>query len=561
MKFNLKNTLLAIAAFALASGVGATLALTHGDQAQSVLADGTATAKADVTSGKRYYITATYNDTEYVLKAGGFAAKGSGSYTEELDLTALDESDAWLFTCTDDVWTISATINETTYYLGVTAANNGLTSLESQSYGSWTLTDGTGDNCTVLSAADNKSATRKLALYNGADWRCYTSGSGVQNVVLYEYSAPSKTVTSITVTTSPTVTYNEGDALDLTGMVVTANWSDSTTSNCTADAIYSIADGTLLSAEDTELTISYGGKSTTVDLTVTPTAFGSADLYVTASRLGLDTSYVTGGVYCDYDGDKFFFGKTDVLKKDDAIGLKASTGALYNNSKFTAPISKVYFMADADYSYAPSNWAVYASADTAGSTATAMEITTVDSTNYIYSVDFTGGTYYYFTLAKTGSYATYFDMIVVELVHSDDDVAAVRTAASNMLTVFEDFCSAGAGPTAAQWSTISGYYNALTSDQKAIFDATILNANACNSADSYGAPVQASDLQKAVQKIEYCVSAYGVENFTSREISTAMVSNAFLANDVTVVSMIVLLLVGIAASAGMIILAKKRKRA
>ncbi len=544
------------AGFALAAGIGVGGILSQSSEASPVFADGTATATASVTSGNRYYITATYSSTEYVLKTGGFSAGGSGSYTAQLDLTALDEDDAWLFTSVDsdsdgtvDYWTISCDINSATYYLGVTATNNGVTSLTSQSYGQWTLTAGS-DNYTVLSALDSSSAARKLALYNGSTWRCYTSNSGVQNIILYEYSAPSKTVESLEVTTQPTkTTYTEGEALDLTGVAITANWSDSTTSDATSSAVFSPADGYILATSDTKVTVSYGGKTAEISLTVNAGTFSSEDMFINASLLSLG-SYSNDNLSLS---SGFVFGRTDVCissTNGSSIQLKASTGMFYNKSIYPAAISKIYFLADADNEYTPSNWAVYASTSTAGETSTALTITEEDSTNRVYSVDFTGGTYYYFTLAKTGSYACYFDGIVVELVHSDDDVSAVRTAATNMLTVFAEFCSAEQGPSSEQWSTISGYYSALTADQQAIFDAVVLNTASCNSSDSYGASIQGTDLQKAVQKIEYCVSAYGVTNFTNRTISSAVinpittVSSNSIAMIITIVSIIALSAVG-----------------
>lgn len=82
-------------------------------------------------------------------------------------------------------------------------------------------------------------------------------------------SAVTKTLTSIAVTTPPTkTTYTAGDNFDPAGMVVTATYSDSSTSVVPA----TVTDGTALTAGKTSVTISYteGGVTQTItqDITV-----------------------------------------------------------------------------------------------------------------------------------------------------------------------------------------------------------------------------------------------------------------------------------------------------
>ena len=551
---------------ALAVGVGVALGVQK--SAIRVKADGTAISASDLVSGDRCFIVASGK----VLKAGAtFAAKGSGARTATFDASSLTEDEAWLFTKSGDVWTITTEVNSTTQYLYCTNDNNGLVCGETQtaSVKNWTISATASEATTSYLKGTDGTYDRYLALYEATpNFRTYKStGSGVPEIQLYRYSAPSKTVTSLSVTSSPTKTsYSEGDALDLTGVSIEATWSDATTSDVTNDAIYSPADGTILSPSNTEVTVSFGGKSTSIAITVSEKLFSTDDMYITADTLGLTTSYASTDVHIEHHGDNFAFGRVDVMMGINAtagtIQLKASTGKFYNKSKYSAPISKVYFMADADNQNAPSNWAVYGSADTAGSTTTKLTTTTVDSTNRIYSVDFSAATYYYFTVAKTGSYATYFDMIVVELAHSGDDVAAVRSAASSMLTVFGQFCSAQKGPSESQWNSIAGYYTSLTTSQKEIFNITLLNTMPCNASDEYGAPVQGTDLQKAIQKIEYCVAAYGVENFTDREIVSSGFSqfsvNLETQNNTTMIIIVAIATVSAVSLAALLII-KKRK--
>ena len=78
-------------------------------------------------------------------------------------------------------------------------------------------------------------------------------------------------VDHITITTNPTkMAYAQYDALDLTGMVVTATFADGVTANVTAAVNASPANGATLSSSGTQtVTISYGGKTATFDVSVT----------------------------------------------------------------------------------------------------------------------------------------------------------------------------------------------------------------------------------------------------------------------------------------------------
>ena len=73
-----------------------------------------------------------------------------------------------------------------------------------------------------------------------------------------------KILMRIEVTTSPTtVEYTEGDSLDLTGLVVTATFSDGSTEDITSQCIMSPAAGTALATTDTSISISYTYKGVT----------------------------------------------------------------------------------------------------------------------------------------------------------------------------------------------------------------------------------------------------------------------------------------------------------
>ena len=566
MKHKFRNTLLALAAFAMVGGVVAIGAASAQNspvtaKATTVLGTFTRTAIDDLEEGDEILIVGTVGDNTYAMsnnKGTGNPPSAVSVGVVEDDITNPDSTIVWTYVPADDGHTFYA--SESTW-LYCTNTNNG-------------VRVGTNTNNIFTIDSDSgylkhEATNRYVGIYNTSNWRCYTSiNDNIKNQTFdffkkEESSGP--TVEGITITQAPDkVSYEEGEALDLTGLVVTATWSDQSQSDITAAATFSIEEGTALFPSDTSVKASYGGFDATFNITVKAATFSTEDLYLTGTALGLTPSYSNEDAPYSIGDKDFVFGRTDVLKNKDTgtLQLKANTGIFYNKSKFSAPISKIYFLADADNANPPANWAVYGSADTAGSKTGALEIETYDDTNRIYVVDFSGNGSYFFTVAKTGQYATYFDMIVIELEHSDDDVAAVRNAATQMLGVFGSFCQAGSGPSSENWETIAGYYNDLTTEQKAIFDEAVLNEAPCNEEDPYGAPVQATDLQKAVQKIEYCVSAYGVENFTSREIaSSGFVHQLTVKNNSTMLLVAILVVAGIGLAGAMIFFSKKHKKA
>lgn len=110
--------------------------------------------------------------------------------------------------------------------------------------------------------------------------------------LVFQNSAPpaAKTLSSIAVTTQPTKTsYDVGDTLDLTGVVVTATYSDSTTADVTGSCTFSPANGATLSTEGTQtVSVSYteGGVTVTTSfgVTVQATVTGSVKFGVTISN-------------------------------------------------------------------------------------------------------------------------------------------------------------------------------------------------------------------------------------------------------------------------------------
>lgn len=80
--------------------------------------------------------------------------------------------------------------------------------------------------------------------------------------------SPSPTLIGIEVTAEPYRTvYSVGDIFDTEGMVVTAHYSDGT-DRVLSESEYSVSPSGPLDTDDTTITISYGGKTDTIDITV-----------------------------------------------------------------------------------------------------------------------------------------------------------------------------------------------------------------------------------------------------------------------------------------------------
>lgn len=103
------------------------------------------------------------------------------------------------------------------------------------------------------------------------------------------------TPTSIYVATPPTITsYNAGDSLNLSGMVIKAVWSDSNETVITSAVTTSPVNGAALSTSDTTVTISwtYGGSTFTATQAITVADITLSSIYVSSAPT--TTSYTEG---------------------------------------------------------------------------------------------------------------------------------------------------------------------------------------------------------------------------------------------------------------------------
>ena len=163
----------------MAVGAGAGIAITNNTQTSQVEASvSDATAATAIISGRKYLVTAVYSDTRYYLTPyNEEKTAGNVSATAIDNVSNATESLCWTFTGSGTSWSISAN----GFYLANTDTNNGVkTQTSSQN---WTSSF-SGSNLTLTGAN-----SRKLALYQGNNWRCYTSNSGVQSLQIYEFTS------------------------------------------------------------------------------------------------------------------------------------------------------------------------------------------------------------------------------------------------------------------------------------------------------------------------------------------------------------------------------------
>ena len=137
----------------------------------------------------------------------------------------------------------------------------------------------------------------------------------------------SSSVSKIEVTTQPTKTsYTEGDALDLTGLVITATYSDETTSNVTEDCTFSPADGAALALSDTTVSVSYTFSGKTVN-----TSFALTISEMPRYTLVTDITQLTEGAKVLIAGENS--GTTYVAKKYVSGNNVGAVAATLNDGK------------------------------------------------------------------------------------------------------------------------------------------------------------------------------------------------------------------------------------
>ena len=154
---------------------------------------------------------------------------------------------------------INGTLAKSVYQAGEAFDPTGLTVVANYADGSF------------IDVTKNTSWTPSVVTADTTNVKAEYTENGVTKSAMVAISI--KTVTSITVDTEPTLVYEVGDSLDLSGMVVTKHFSDGSNASCT-DFVTEPANGTMLTIDNKTLTVSLDGvESVALNLTVTPVVF------------------------------------------------------------------------------------------------------------------------------------------------------------------------------------------------------------------------------------------------------------------------------------------------
>ena len=140
-----------------------------------------------------------------------------------------------------------------------------------------------------------------------------------------------KTLSSISVSTAPTkTTYTAGEYFDPTGLVITRNYSDSTSdtytySGHTSEFTFSPSTSTALTTSNVSVTITYGGKSTSQAITVN------------AAQKTLSSISISGYTTSFSVDDTFSFGGTVTANFSDSTSSNVTASATFSGYDMSTP--------------------------------------------------------------------------------------------------------------------------------------------------------------------------------------------------------------------------------
>lgn len=372
--------------------------------AGSVLAQ-KVTDYSNIVSGTQYYIGATTGGSDYYLSVDGSTLTQSIAGTA---VTSKDSATPLEFSGSGTSWTIQF---DSGYYLSLKSSkDNGKVQVV--------------ENAATFTAS-NQSGKIRLTI-NGYSVQKNNSGTqfgsyaNTQTDIWLEPVSGGSTSTTYTVTydsnggsgtmTDPNSPYNAGASVSVLNNTFT--YSDHTFSkwNTAADG-----SGTNYKGGDT-FTIN---ANTTLYAQWTQNSTGGSSATLTAANLELTGSYTTD-TEKTIGGIKYVF--TDLMKNNDNIQAKASTGTIKNSTAFPGDITSVAIT----HSGTARATTINGSAD--GTTWT--QVATGDGS---ITADFSGKGYKFFQITR-GSNAAYWEKIVVSYSTGSSSLTASDLAITNAST-------------------------------------------------------------------------------------------------------------------------------
>ena len=263
------------------------------------------TSDSDLVSGTHYVVaTPVYNyalgttsgNTGYNNRTAmpvTIAGDGTLTTTETTDILTLESSGT--------NWTMYSNDGTTTGYLYAASSTSNYLKTEpeigSDTNALWSIGVASSGIATIVAQGAN---THNILRYNGSStlFSCYAAGNSQYDVYLYkEVVTTTKTLTSISLKNEPTNTiYVVGQTLNTSGLAITANYSDGTTTTPT-NFTTSPVNGTVLSTEGEQLvTVSYTEgtvtKTTLFSINVNP-----APTSISVTTLPTTTTYSAGEAF------------------------------------------------------------------------------------------------------------------------------------------------------------------------------------------------------------------------------------------------------------------------
>ena len=247
--------------------------------------------------------------------------------------------------------TVSETESQWKRYYVASASSSGFT-LKDETANSFIATPGSDNKFVYGSAATCSTdssghliCNSRYLCKNGTNYRFYSSISSYLPFFIYKVpgSSSTKTLSSIAVSTAPSkTTYTAGETFDPTGLVITRNYSDSTSdtytySGHTSEFTFSPTTSTALTTSNTSVTITYGSKSCNQAITVNAAAVKTLS---SISISGQKTSFTLD--------ESFYFGGTVTAHYSDSTSADVTSNATftgYNMSvagNYTVTVSYTY---------------------------------------------------------------------------------------------------------------------------------------------------------------------------------------------------------------------------
>jgi len=181
---------------------------------------------------------------------------------------------------TDGATTLTATVAVTVKAIPTMSSIAVTTNPTTTSY---TVNDTFSTSGMVVTATYSDSSTAVVTGWTTSTPDMTTTGTKTVTVTYNSFSTTftitvnAATLSSIAVTTKPTtLSYNQGDTLNLTGMVVTATYSDSTTAAVTGYTTNPANGSALSTSGTTTVTVTYSGKTASFTVTVKATVTQAA---------------------------------------------------------------------------------------------------------------------------------------------------------------------------------------------------------------------------------------------------------------------------------------------